>query len=84
MQPCLKVMSNWGGYKVMNQGKIWQNEPEIGYTQLSQEQHRKEKLFLSNAGRESVSSAHSVEFTAVELISSFGSQRSELSGAEMN
>ena len=28
--PCLKVMSNWGADKVMNQRKIWQNESEIG------------------------------------------------------
>ena len=36
----------------MNQRKIGQNESETGYTQLPPEQHRKEKLFRSRAGRE--------------------------------
>ena len=34
--------------KLTSLKKIWQNESEIGYTQLSWEQHRKEKLFKSN------------------------------------
>jgi hypothetical protein len=48
-QPCFKVMAKWGTDKVMNQRKIWLNELEIGYLQLSPEQHRKEKLFKSSA-----------------------------------
>jgi len=31
---------------MLNQRKIWQNESEIGYTQLLGEQHRKERLAL--------------------------------------
>ena len=49
-QPCLKVMSNWGADKVMNKRKIWQNVSEIGYTKLTWEQHRKERLLKSRGG----------------------------------
>ena len=30
--------------------KIWQNESEVGYAQLSQEQQRKERVFKSSEG----------------------------------
>jgi hypothetical protein len=49
-QSCLKMTSNWGAEKVINQRMIWQNESEIGYAN-SGEQHRKEKLLKSSAGR---------------------------------
>ena len=68
---------------MMSQRKIWQNESEIGYGQLSGE-----NLFMSSAGRESISlvSAHEVGVeslrsqcsvcSAVELSSLVGSYRS--------
>ena len=50
----LNVTSNWEADKVKNQGKIWQSESEIGYTQLSQAHHKKDKLFKSSAERENM------------------------------
>jgi hypothetical protein len=35
----------------MNQRKVWQNESEIRYIQLSQEEQRKKRLLESNSGR---------------------------------
>ena len=60
---------NWGANKVMNQRKTWQNESEIGYTQLSREAHER-KQFKRSPGteRESVGSQCS-ECSAVELSS---------------
>jgi hypothetical protein len=74
-QPRLKVISNWGADKVVNQRKIWQNESNIGCVQLSWEQHRKDKLFKSRTGRESVQLS-GVEFG--ELVGSQWVQRSRV------
>lgn len=35
-----------------NQRKLWRNEPKIGYTQLSQEQDRKNRLLKSSREKE--------------------------------
>ena len=74
-QPCLKVTSDWEADKVMIQRKIWQNESEIGYGQLSQELPRKEKLFKSSTGRES-ESVGTLQCRAVELSSFMSSWHS--------
>lgn len=48
--PCLKVTYNWVADTMTNQGKIWQNESEIAYVQLSGEQNRKERLIVAEDG----------------------------------
>jgi len=83
-QPCLRVMSHWKTDKVRNQGKLWQNESEIGFTQFSWEQHRQEKPCKLCSGREWVCSVQPVEFSTVEMRQSVGSQCSEDRAVELS
>ena len=67
-QPCLKVTSNWGADKVMNQRKIWQNESEIGYTQLSGEQVGKKGYWRSAQSESERGQFRRVQFSWLHAI----------------
>jgi hypothetical protein len=63
----LKVTFNRGADKVTSQRNILQDESKIGFTQVSQEHHRKNKLCKSTLEKENQEcGSQGSEYTALE------------------